>query len=214
LPKLQRGFGRLTGAKTWLDEDRCRHLYRQGRVTASDLDAALRQLPAARSDERLLAIGARELSPRGSPAGGATPCAEQTVSSADTLAGRGKGRVRALADRSRRRRRGKRCWPPPRLKDSTKRRRWRSLGRRLCPAGRRRPPQGRLVASEATDEWPKWPEIRLKARPRNAEWRARSGSRRALWQELIAGLGERWTLATLLAHLSGEDIRDSHCRPA
>jgi uncharacterized protein YbcC (UPF0753/DUF2309 family) len=31
----------------------------------------------------------------------------------------------------------------------------------------------------------------------------------ALWQELITGLGERWTLATLLAHLSGEDLRET-----
>ena len=46
---------RLTGARPWLDEERCRALFRQGRVDVSDLTAALRQLPAARVDEVLCA---------------------------------------------------------------------------------------------------------------------------------------------------------------
>jgi hypothetical protein len=49
----------MTGARPWLDEARCRELFRLGRVDASDLAAALRQLPATRSDEPLLTGSAR-----------------------------------------------------------------------------------------------------------------------------------------------------------
>ena len=50
---------RLTGARPWLPEERCRELFRQGRIDAGDLAAALRQLPAARADETLLVAGGR-----------------------------------------------------------------------------------------------------------------------------------------------------------
>lgn len=42
--------GRLLGARPWLDEAQCRALYRQGRITQNDLDAALRQLPPMNVD--------------------------------------------------------------------------------------------------------------------------------------------------------------------
>ena len=50
---------RLTGARPWLPEARCRELFQQGRIDASDLEAALRQLPAARADETLFVAGGR-----------------------------------------------------------------------------------------------------------------------------------------------------------
>ncbi|MCM8612937.1 DUF2309 domain-containing protein [Accumulibacter sp.] len=50
---------RLTGARPWLPEERCRELFRQGRIDAGDLAAALRQLPAARADETLFVVGGR-----------------------------------------------------------------------------------------------------------------------------------------------------------
>jgi hypothetical protein len=37
----------------------------------------------------------------------------------------------------------------------------------------------------------------------------RDGCCVALWQELVGRLGDQWTLATLLAHLTGEDPRQS-----
>ena len=50
---------RLTGARPWLPEERCRELFRQGRIDADDLAAALRQLPAVRADETLFVAGGR-----------------------------------------------------------------------------------------------------------------------------------------------------------
>ena len=50
---------RLTGARPWLPEERCRELFRQGRIDADDLAAALRQLPAARADATLFAADGR-----------------------------------------------------------------------------------------------------------------------------------------------------------
>jgi len=50
---------RLTGARPWLPEERCRELFRQGRIDADDLAAALRQLPAARSDATLFVADGR-----------------------------------------------------------------------------------------------------------------------------------------------------------
>jgi hypothetical protein len=47
---------RLSGARPWLDENRCRELFRQGRMDAGDLDAALRQTAQTRVDE-LLGVG-------------------------------------------------------------------------------------------------------------------------------------------------------------
>jgi hypothetical protein len=114
---------RLTGAKTWLDEDRCRDLYRQGRVTASDLDAALRQLPAARSDEKLLAVGSRELC-RGETSCRRRCAMRRAAMSAAQIRWQARNtRLSSAGKAISTRRRGKCCWQPPRLKDSTKRRR-------------------------------------------------------------------------------------------
>ncbi|MBO3704133.1 MAG: DUF2309 domain-containing protein [Candidatus Accumulibacter sp.] len=188
---------RLTGGNTWLDEERCRQLYRQGRVTASDLDAALRQLPAARADEILLAIGARELR-RGEVLQAALrhapgrlsaaqirwqveekaafarwqidldPAARQALLAAASV--EAFDEAAAVAD----------LW---------------AAARALQASSAASPP----VASEAKDEWPKWPGAKNESPSPEAA--------ASLWQELIAGLGERWTLLALLAHLSGEDAR-------
>jgi uncharacterized protein YbcC (UPF0753/DUF2309 family) len=53
--------GRLNGATPWLDEVQYRALFRQGRVTTVDLDAALRQLPDTDVDSVLLALPNRTL---------------------------------------------------------------------------------------------------------------------------------------------------------
>ncbi|MBK7953878.1 MAG: DUF2309 domain-containing protein [Candidatus Accumulibacter sp.] len=52
---------RLTGARPWLAEERCRELFRQGRVNSADLLVALRQVAASRPDELLLATPTRKL---------------------------------------------------------------------------------------------------------------------------------------------------------
>ena len=51
---------RLTGARPWLPEERCRELFRRGRIDAGDLAAALRQLAAARADETLFVASGHE----------------------------------------------------------------------------------------------------------------------------------------------------------
>ncbi|MEF8730777.1 MAG: putative inorganic carbon transporter subunit DabA [Candidatus Accumulibacter meliphilus] len=190
---------RLTGAKTWLDEDRCRDLYRQGRVTASDLDAALRQLPAARSDEKLLAVGSRELC-RGEILQATLRHAPSKLSAAQI---RWHGEEHAAFAR----------WQSD-LDAATRQvllaaakaegfdeaaavsDLW-AAACALQPGPIARP----RLASAAADEWPQWPGAPSgQPAPEAAS---------ALWQELSTGLGERWTLATLLAHLSGEDLRDT-----
>ena len=52
---------RLTRARPWLAEERCRELFRQGRVNSADLLVALRQVAASRPDELLLATPTRKL---------------------------------------------------------------------------------------------------------------------------------------------------------
>jgi len=198
---------RLTGANTWLDEDRCRHLYRQGRVTTKDLDAALRQLPAAHSDEILLAIGARQLrrgevlqaTLRHAPSqlsalqmrwhdeekaafarwqSDLEPAARQAL----LLAAKAEGfdEPAAVAD----------LW---------------AAAYALQPTVAAAP----TAAGEAADQWPSWPKSRPRTRPETLPGQTSPEAAAALWQELIVGLGERWTLATLLAHLSGQDIRET-----
>jgi uncharacterized protein YbcC (UPF0753/DUF2309 family) len=198
---------RLTGANTWLDENRCRHFYRQGRVTASDLDAALRQLPAARSDEPLLAIGARQVR-RGEVLQAALRHAPNKLSVAQLRwqgeengafarwqsdlepAARQALLVAAKAEG---------FDEPAAVVDL-----W-AAACALQAASTAAP----TPLSEGADEWPNWPEIRSEARPGTLRGEPAPEAAAALWQELIAGLGERWTLATLLAHLSGQDIREA-----
>jgi uncharacterized protein YbcC (UPF0753/DUF2309 family) len=173
---------RMTGARPWLDEARCRELFRLGRVDASDLAAALRQLPATRSDEPLLTGSARGLR-RGDVLQASLRYPSAAISAArlrwqleEKLAGE-----RLQAD--------------------------------LDPLAR----QALLTAAAAdglderaavADLWATACALRGSAEavaPSCAEPSATDAA--ALWQKLVGRLGDQWTLATLLAHLTGEDPR-------
>jgi len=173
---------RMTGARPWLDEARCRELFRLGRVDASDLVAALRQLPATGSDQPLLPGSTLRLR-RGDVLQASLRYPPATISAArlrwqleEKLAGE-----RLQAD--------------------------------LDPLAR----QALLTAAAAdglderaavADLWATACALRGSAEAMAqppAEPSATSAG--ALWQELVDRLGDQWTLATLLAHLTGEDLR-------
>jgi uncharacterized protein YbcC (UPF0753/DUF2309 family) len=179
-----RAAERMTGARPWLDEARCRELFRLGRVDAGDLAAALWQLPATRSDEPLLTGSARCLR---------------------------RGDVLQASLR----------YPPAAI--SGARLRWqleeKLAGERLQadldPFAR----QALLTAAAAdglderaavADLWATACALRGSAEavaPSCAEPSATDAA--TLWQELVGRLGDQWTLATLLAHLTGDDPRQS-----
>ena len=184
---------RLTGARPWLAEDRCRELFRQGRVNAADLEAALRQLPEVAVDEALLA-------------GTACPLRRREVLKAALL-----NPVDAVS--------------PARLRwqgeEMAAFERWRAD---LEPAVR----QALLTATGAdgvderaavSDLWAAAVELRgplamaqimASARPAATRLAERLPETAAvLWQAMLGRLGHDWTVAALLAHLTGEDVRES-----
>ena len=191
---------RLTGARPWLAEDRCRALFGQGRVTSGDLDAALRQRPELRVDEALCGTAQRELC-RGEVLQLALRHAPGTISAAQL---RWHAEERAAFERL------------PADLDTAARQRLLTaaaadgLGEQaavadlwaaaceLCPpaaapeaAAADRGLSGLASPSMACAEPPS------------------AATAAALWQEMVDGLGERWTIAAVLAHLSGEDLRAS-----
>ncbi|WP_300451670.1 DUF2309 domain-containing protein [Accumulibacter sp.] len=177
---------RLTGARPWLAEDRCRELYRQGRVSAADLAAALRQVPGAAVDDLLFAGETWQLS-RG-----------QVLQAAllGTLEQPSPVHLRWLAEESAVFER-----LPADLDAATR--------RRLLTAAAL---DGHGEKSAVADLWAAAQELRA-ARPLGpqAATEAREPSTEqaaALWQDLLARLGEEWTLCDLLAHLVGDDRRE------
>ena len=178
---------RLTGTRPWLAEERCRELFRQGRVNAADLAAALRQLPEVAVDEPLLA-GTTCLLRRREVLQAALLTPVEAVSPARL---RWQGEEMAAFER------------------------WRAD---LDPAVR----QGLLAAAAAdgrderaavSDLWVAAVELcGPLASTRPAAIRLAEPSPEAaavLWQEMLGRLGDDWTLAALLAHLTGEDVRES-----
>ncbi|HPP48227.1 MAG TPA: Na-translocating system protein MpsB, partial [Accumulibacter sp.] len=59
--KALEAAARLSGARPWLSQARCREWYREGRIDDSDIDAALQQMPELAADESLLPAGSGEL---------------------------------------------------------------------------------------------------------------------------------------------------------
>ncbi|MCB1966525.1 MAG: DUF2309 domain-containing protein [Candidatus Accumulibacter sp.] len=193
-----REASRLTGASTWLDEDRCRQLFRQGRVSSADLDAALRQVPAARADEALLSVATRELR-RGEVLQVALRYPARRLSAAQL---RWQAEEEAAFER----------WQDDLAPDTRQ---------RLLTAASA---DGRGEAAAVADLWDAARALRAPsagdpvepehagghvAWPGPAVGQPSPEAATALWQDLLGGLGERWTVAALLAHLSGDDLREA-----
>lgn len=185
---------RLTGARPWLAEERCHEFYHQGRVTAADLDAALRQLPECRAGDRLYASGPYELTR------GEVLRAMLVHPSANTSLARLRWQVdeagageRLAADLD------------PVVRD-------RFL--RLAAA------EGHdetsavadllLAARELHPALPGKPGVTGAdaAAPASVQQPPSAAAAGALWRDLCGRLGERWTLLALLVHLTGEDLRE------
>ncbi len=171
---------RLTGARPWLAEERCRELYRQGRVNAADLDAALQQRPECRAGEPLCVVGKRELT-RG-----------EVLRMALVYPPTGVSRLRLR-------------WQLDEAQAGTR------LAADLDPEVRARFLSA--AATEGDDESTAVADLLQAAREVQRRLPGPSASPErdnasSLWQDLCAGLGERWTLLGLLAHLTGEDLRE------
>ena len=182
---------RLTGARPWLAEARCHELFRQQRVTVADLDAALRQLPQARAEERLFASATLRLS-RGEVLRAALLSPLQAISPT-RLRWQGEemaafGRLQADLDPAAR----ERFLTAAGLDGLDERA---AVADLWAAAGELRPPvlAGDPTASaEATPLDPASPEAAA-----------------ALWQRMLGRLGHEWTLLALLTHLTGEDAGES-----
>jgi hypothetical protein len=177
---------RLGGARPWLAPQRCRELFQAGRITTADLDAALRQLPALRADDALLDGDDFELR-RGDVLRAALLHAPESVTPT---------RLRWLAEE-----RAVFAKLPDDMEPRARQRLLRAaaadgLDERAAVADLWA--AARDLAPERVDE--PAPLAETLAAP-TAEAAA------ALWQELLARLGETWTPAELLRHLSGEDFR-------
>ncbi|HNN84845.1 MAG TPA: DUF2309 domain-containing protein [Accumulibacter sp.] len=178
---------RFTGARPWLAEARCRELFRQGRIDAADLDAAMRQVADSRPDELLWTAS------------------EPPLRRADLL------RALLLHQPAPPTAQGLRWLVEEQQLDTR-------LPEDLDPAVRRR-----LLAAAAADGLAEpelvadlWQAVRelTAARSADADADADAESARAaggagLWQTLLARLGHTWTIADLLQHLTGEDLRQA-----
>ncbi|MCM8627265.1 DUF2309 domain-containing protein [Accumulibacter sp.] len=173
---------RLSGARPWPDEARCRELLASGRIGRDDLIAGLRQLPATRPDEPVYpAAGARvrrgevlQVALLHSPLGTSATRLRWQIEENSALA----------------------RWAPD--LDVAARERLREAARRDGLA------EGEAVA----DLWDV--TLAFGSRPSTAthgfaaELSAAAAS--VLWQRLLDRLGDDWTLRDLLEHLTGEDI--------
>jgi uncharacterized protein YbcC (UPF0753/DUF2309 family) len=194
--------GRLVGATPWLDESHCRALFRQGRINTDDLDAALRQLPGADAGRVIAACTTRQIA-RGDVLQAALLHSSGNMTAvglrwqieehraferlqADLDAGT-KQRLLAAAAATGRDREADAAadlWAAARE----------LLGAREFAAA---PPAAMnrlfdVFADEPVRVAPPWEKA---AAP--------------LWRGMVARLGHDWTLAALLAQLTGEDVRQA-----
>ncbi|MBE2260011.1 MAG: DUF2309 domain-containing protein [Rhodobacteraceae bacterium] len=196
---------RLTGGRPWLAEERCRELFRQGRINATDIDAALRQLPELRPDEVLCCSKERTLC-RGEILQVALRHPSATLSPVQL---RWQAEEHALFEAL-----------PADLDPAQRQRLLAAAGgvheqaavadlwAAACELHAAAVPMA--VAAPAGDGLAElgWGRERVEGgRPGDDAADASHASALWLWQEMRAGLGERWTLAALLAHLCGEDLR-------
>ena len=177
---------RLSGARPWLDENRCRELFRQGRVDAGDLDAALRQTAQTRVDE-LLGDGTPIALRRGDVLRAALLTPPAAISPTRLRWQREeKGafeRLQADLDPGAR----QRLLSTAAADGDDERAAVADLWAAACALGARPPVSG-------------WVAGGVDATPASVV---------ALWRELLDRLGGEWTVASLLCHLTGEDFRQS-----
>ncbi|WP_291993459.1 putative inorganic carbon transporter subunit DabA [Candidatus Accumulibacter sp. ACC003] len=185
---------RLTGARPWLAEDRCRRLFRQGRVTTADLDDALRQLAELRAEQPLCATASRELC-RGEVLQVALRYSPNELSAAQL-----RWQIDEQAAFAR--------WSAE-LDEATQQR----LARSAAADGLDEHAAVADLWAAACQLQPPAALVPERAKP-TADGLAgvtadgpRPQAAAALWKRMVDGLGERWTVADLLAHLSGEDLR-------
>jgi uncharacterized protein YbcC (UPF0753/DUF2309 family) len=194
--------GRLIGATPWLAEARCRELFKQGRVDAGDLDAALCQLPEADGARVLASYGTRQICRRDVllaalryPLGDITPVGlrwqieEHAVFDrlpADVEAG---ARQRLLASAAR----SGFDHEAAAVADL-----WAAAREVLAPAGHEATPNEAMT--HLFDDF--WAEEQRVVPP----WEKTAAKS---WQAMVARLGADWTLSALLAQLTGEDVRQS-----
>jgi uncharacterized protein YbcC (UPF0753/DUF2309 family) len=184
---------RLSGARPWLDENRCRELFRQGRMDVGDLDAALRQSAPTAVDE-LLVVGTSRALRRGDVLRTALLYPPVTISATRLRWQREeKGafeRLQADLDQGAR--------------------------QRLLTTAAADGFDERAAVADL------WAAASALASPPARSGRAASPSRiaadfvaatpeaaTALWCEMLDRLGGEWTVASLLCHLTGEDFRQS-----
>lgn len=200
--------GRLNGATPWLDEAQYRALFRKGRVTSADLDAALRQLPETDVDGVLLASPTRTV--RRSEVLHAALLQPPAALSVTPLALRWQADEHAAFERL-----------SPDIDAAVR--------QRLLAAAAADGVSGEAAA--VADLWlaaretlglidQKNPSVSaieislnglfdglLAVAPQAAQpWESAAGS---LWHALIERLGREWTLSALLCQLTGEDVRQT-----
>ena len=179
---------RLAGARPWLAEERCRELFRRGRVTAVDLAVALRQVLGSGVDDPLFAEATCRLS-RSQLIRAALLTPQDKPSPARL---RWRGEEMAAFERL-----------PPDLDAAAR--------QRLLAAAAL---DGDDERAAVADLWAAARELHAVA---PAGWREAGGgdpgepspeAAAVLWQDLLGRLGREWTLGALLAHLTGEDRRE------
>lgn len=170
---------RLTGARPWLGEERCRELFWQGRIDTGDLVAALRQLPDGRIDSVLVAGASGEVR-RGEVLLAALLYPPANVSSI---------RLRWLSDES------TAFTQLPSDLDAAVRRRL------LANAARS------SEAEVVGDIWAAARELRGPVAAAAIDPVGPGAVAAGLWQEMLCRLGRDCTFAQLLAQLTGEDFR-------
>lgn len=178
-PEALATAARLTGARPWLAEERCCELFRQGRINAHDLDAAWRQIPEAHPDEVLFANTAHALR-RGDILRTALLYHSTTVTPT---------RLRWLAEET-----GAFARLPADLDPETR--------RRLLAAAQA---EGLDETAAVADLWSAAQSLSVTV-PIVAPSTTDGAN---LWRELLGRIGRHWTIADLLRHLTGEDLRDS-----
>ncbi len=169
---------RLTGARPWLAEERCRELFRQGRVNSEDLAAALRQLAECRCEELLLSSPSRSLRRAEVlqatllyPAAAMSPARLLWLTEETSVFERLPADLDALARQ-----------------------------RLLATAGADHRHEAAVVAEI-------WAAARALCPPAPAADGADSPAGATTWEEIWNRLGNAYTLGELLAHLSGDDFR-------
>ncbi len=171
---------RLTGARPWLHEDRCRELFRQGRIDTDDLVAALRQLPDCRIDQVLVAGAGGEVR-RGEVLLAALLYPPAAVSAV---------RLRWLSDES------AACTGVPSDLDP-------AIRRRLLATS-----ASTSEVKVVGDLWAAARELQGSvAAPATGLAGPTAAKAAGQWQEMLYRLGRDCTFAELLAQLTGEDFR-------